>query len=277
MKTPFLQDDAFLADVEAHRGKPGLRLWWLGQSGFLLHFEGAFALLDPYLSDSLTRKYAGTDKPHVRLTARVVDPARLTRISFVTSSHNHTDHLDAATLNPLRAANPGLQIIVPEANRAFAAERLGVDPGTLTGMTDGQRVEIPPFAIEALPAAHEALDADAEGRHLYLGYVVSAGPYRVYHSGDTVLYEGLPERLRALAPQIALLPINGALPERGVAGNLGGREAAVLARQAGIGLVIPCHFDLFEFNTADPDEFVLTCKAIRQNYRLLRNGEGVTL
>lgn len=278
MKAAFLKDEAFVRDAAAHCGQPGLRLWWLGQSGFLVHYGGRFALLDPYLSDSLTRKYAATDKPHVRMTERVVDPGRLGSIEFVTSSHNHTDHLDSETLQPLRAANPGLKIIVPEANRAFAAERLGCEPAELTGMVDGQRLELPPFTLEALPAAHEALDTDELGRNLYLGYVLTAGPHRIYHSGDTVLYEGLAGRLRALAPTIALLPINGANPERRVAGNLRGSEAAVLAREAGAGLVIPCHYDMFEFNTADPeDEFVPACRAIRQQYRILRNGEGVTL
>lgn len=278
MKPAFLKDGAFLADVEAHRGGPGLRLWWLGQSGFLLHYGGRFALFDPYLSDSLTRKYASTDKPHSRMTERVVDPARLTMVELVTSSHNHTDHLDAETLNPLRAANEGLKIVVPEANRAFAAARLGCDPDELTGLTAGQRFEHGPFTLEALPAAHEALDTDGQGRNIYLGYVLSAGSYRVYHSGDTVLYEGLAERLRGFDLSVALLPINGAKPERRVAGNLRGNEAAVLARQAGASLVIPCHYDMFTFNTADPEEeFLPACKAIRQPCRVLRNGEGVTL
>lgn len=277
MKAAYLKDEAFLADAAAHRGQPGLRLWWLGQSGFLVHFDGFFALFDPYLSDSLTRKYAATDKPHVRITERVVDPARLESISLATSSHNHTDHLDAETLNPLRAANPGLRIIVPEANRAFAAGRLGCDPDELTGLVDGQRVEHGPFMIEALPAAHEALETDDRGRNIYLGYVLTAGPYRVYHSGDTVLYDGLAGRLRAFDLDAALLPINGSLLERRVAGNLWGREAAALAREAGIRLAIPCHFDMFEFNTVAPDEFLEACEQLGQDCRLLANGEGVTL
>lgn len=277
MKAAYLKDEAFLADAAAHRGQPGLRLWWLGQSGFLVHFDGFFALFDPYLSDSLTRKYAATDKPHVRITERVVDPARLENISLVTSSHNHTDHLDAETLNPLRAANPGLRIILPEANRAFAAGRLGCEADELTGLIDGQRFEHGPFTIEALPAAHEALETDDRGRNIYLGYVLTAESYRVYHSGDTVLYEGLAGRLRAFDLDAALLPINGSLPERRVAGNLWGREAAALAHEAGIRLVIPCHFDMFEFNTVAPDEFLDACEQLGQDCRLLENGEGVTL
>ena len=76
-------------------------LWWFGQSGYLLLWKGKRVLIDPYLSDSLTKKYAATNKPHVRMSERVVDPQLLKNISIVTSSHNHTDHLDGETLIPV--------------------------------------------------------------------------------------------------------------------------------------------------------------------------------
>src|SRR5215467_4046205 len=102
MIVPLQQDDDFLADVAETRDElSNLHVWWLGQSGFLVQWQGRHLLLDPYLSDSLTRKYAGTDKPHVRMTARVVAPEQLDFIDVVTSSHNHTDHLDGETLGPL--------------------------------------------------------------------------------------------------------------------------------------------------------------------------------
>src|SRR5207247_8742427 len=82
-------------------------LWWLGQSGFLLQWNGKRVLMDPYLSDSLTKKYAATDRPHVRMSERVMDPKLLQNILVVTSSHNHTDHLDAETLVPILKNNPG--------------------------------------------------------------------------------------------------------------------------------------------------------------------------
>jgi L-ascorbate metabolism protein UlaG (beta-lactamase superfamily) len=106
-------------------------LWWLGQSGYLLQWKGKRVLIDPYLSDSLTKKYANTDKPHIRMSERVVDPALLTGISVVTSSHNHTDHLDAETLVPVIQNNPGITFIIPEANRTFVCERLqcGIESG----------------------------------------------------------------------------------------------------------------------------------------------------
>ena len=124
MIRPLRQDDGLLSEIAATRAeREGFRLWWLGQSGFLLQWRGRHLLFDPYLSDSLTKKYVATDKPHVRMTERVVDPAHLDFIDVVTSSHNHTDHLDAETLRPLLGANPDLVLVVPEANRAFAAEQ----------------------------------------------------------------------------------------------------------------------------------------------------------
>lgn len=277
MIAAFATGDALLADIESHRGADGLRLWWLGQSGFLLHHAGHFALLDPYLSDSLTLKYAGTDKPHTRLTELVIDPARLCMLDLVTSSHNHTDHLDAATLLPLRAANPKLQLVIPEANRAFAAARLGCDAGWPSGMNDGESRRFGHWHLRAVASAHEQLDPTPGGLHPYLGYLIQAGPYILYHPGDTVLYPGLVEKLKPHPIDAALLPINGSLPERRVSGNLWGREAAWLARQIGARLAIPCHYDMFEFNTASPEEFTAHCAALGQPHRVLRNGEGLTL
>jgi L-ascorbate metabolism protein UlaG (beta-lactamase superfamily) len=275
MIQPLLADDAFLADVRQPAPDPeDFRLWWLGQSGFLVQWQDRHLLLDPYLSDSLTKKYAATDKPHVRMTARVVAPERLAFIDVVTSSHTHTDHLDAETLGPLRQVNPDLTLVIPEANRAFVAERLRCDPAWPVGLDDGQSATAKGFTVTGIPAAHEALEQDDQGRHNYLGYVIRFGPWTLYHSGDTVWYDGLVENLRPRHVDVALLPINGSAPERRVAGNLNGVEAATLAHTIGARMVIPCHYEMFEFNTASPDAFVAEAERRGQPYYVLRNGEG---
>jgi L-ascorbate metabolism protein UlaG (beta-lactamase superfamily) len=257
-----------LADVRvANRNDDNFRLWWLGQSGFLVQWKGSHLLLDPYLSDSLTKKYEATDKPHVRMTERVVDPARLDFIDVVTSSHNHTDHLDGETFRPLLKANPRMVMVAPEVNRDFIANRLGIDPSLPVGLRDGQAASIGSFRFTAVPAAHEEVLAE------FLGYVVEFGRWRIYHSGDTLLFEGMGERLQPFAVDVALLPINGRAPERRVAGNLNGPESAKLAKSIGARLVIPCHYEMFEFNTADPAEFIRTAESIGQPYHVLRCGE----
>lgn len=274
MIRPALKDEALLADIRtAIRNDHHFRLWWLGQSGFLLQWKGEHVLLDPYLSDSLTKKYAGTDKPHVRMTEIPIDPARLTFIDICTSSHNHTDHLDAETLMPLFRANPEIKFVIPAANRDFVADRVARDAAWPLGLNDGETLTLGSFEITAVPAAHEQIERDDQGRSRFLGYVVKFGQWSLYHAGDTMLYKGMGQRLKRLGIDVALLPINGSAPERRVAGNLNSREAAALGKEIGAWCVIPMHYDMFTFNTAPPDEFAAAAEREGLRYRILQCGE----
>ncbi|HEX7974877.1 MAG TPA: MBL fold metallo-hydrolase [Anaerolineales bacterium] len=279
MIEPVLKDEAFLEDVtRARTAEPDrLHLWWLGQSGFLVLWQGHSLLLDPYLSDSLTHKYAGTDKPHVRMTARVIAPERLDFIDVVTSSHNHTDHLDGETLGPLLQANPAMDLLVGEANREFASQRLAVSPERLTGLRLGEPLDRAGYTFQAIPAAHETLENDPQGHPRCIGLVVQAGPWIIYHSGDTLRYPGMETWLRRRPVDLALLPVNGRDPRRGVPGNLSGPEAVQLARDSGLGLVVPCHYEMFEFNSVSPQAFVQAAEQAGQPYRLLHSGERISL
>ena len=250
MKEPQLADDDFLADVEDARGEPGVHIWWLGQSGFLVQHGGRHLLVDPYLSDSLTRKYADTETPHVRMTRRVVAPERLAFADVVLSTHGHTDHLDEETLRAI-----GAPLVVPSGIVDLARERGG---GEVTGLSEGESIDVAGFRIEAVPAVHP-------GDHC-VGYVISAGRWLLYHSGDTTWVD---PGVRGV--DIAFVPINGKL------GNLDGPEAARLARTVEAALAVPCHYDMFEFNTATPDAFAAECEQLEQPYTVLRNGERLSL
>ena len=269
MTEPLLSDDAFIADLDSIEGDPAtLHLWWLGQSGFLLEYNGVLLVIDPYLSDSLTRKYEKTDKPHVRMTRRVVDPSRL-HVDFILSTHAHTDHLDPDTLTPLIAAHRDVALIYPRAIQSTVNERLGPrTPRTRHPISAGETAR---EFVTAVPAAHDKLETDEAGNHKYLGYVIRLGPFTIYHSGDTVLYDGMIERLLPHRIDVAILPINGKL------GNMTGVEAARLAHAIQARIVIPSHFDMFEFNTASPDAFVAECRRLRQPYHVLKNGGRLTL
>ncbi len=274
MKLPLLQDDAFLDSVnDTDKQSDNFYLWWLGQSGFLIQWRGHHLLLDPYLSDSLTLKYAQTDKPHIRITERVINPLSLDFIEAVTSSHNHTDHLDAATLIPLMRINPQMKLIIPKANLDFVCERLKCAQDYPVGLNEGDCISVEPFTFHGVPAAHNQLDRDDLGNCLYMGYVIQFGTWTVYHSGDTLWYQGMEEILKPFRPDVAILPINGNKPERRVAGNLNGPEAAQLAQSIGAKMVIPCHYDMFTFNTADPELFKTTAEDLNQPYQVLECGE----
>jgi L-ascorbate metabolism protein UlaG (beta-lactamase superfamily) len=265
---------------------PGLRLWWLGQAGFALEAGGQRVLIDPYLSDSLAAKYVGTVFPHERMHPAPVEPERLVGIGAVLHTHAHTDHLDPWTVRGLLQRNRPA-FVAPRARRAVALDR-GIPADLLIGLTDGESAELfgasahdesagrrsgsvgddparlvgddlaarlDGVTVEALPAAHETLETDADGDHLCLGYIVSMGGLRIYHSGDCVPYDGLAERLRDARVDLALLPINGRDEHRtsnGVPGNFTASEAIALSREAGIPALLGHHFGLFDFNTVDP-------------------------
>ncbi|MEX2592587.1 MAG: MBL fold metallo-hydrolase [Anditalea sp.] len=278
MKDPLIKpkqkDELLLKDIHsAPSAEDVFHLWWLGQSGFLIKWQGKHLLIDPYLSDSLTKKYEGTDKPHIRMTELVINPERLDFIDVVTSSHNHTDHLDGDTLKPIIRMNPEIEFIIPEANREFVVNRIETDKNFPIGLNDGEQITVKGFHFTAVPAAHETVERDENNKCKFLGYVIQFGPHTLYHSGDTILYDNIAEILSNFSVDVAILPINGKDSKRKVAGNLNAKEAAALGRDIGTGIVIPCHYDMFTFNTADPGEFITASEAIGQSYVVLQCGE----
>jgi len=269
-KELIIEMDSYLND------KTHFHLWWLGQSGFLLQWEGKRVLIDPYLSDSLTKKYLTTDKPHTRMSELVVEPGLLENISVVTSSHNHTDHLDAETLIPILKNNPDIKFIIPEANREFVAERVKCKKDFPIGLTDGRSVTVDDFTFYGMPAKHNEIERDEKGNCKYMGYVIEFGKYKIYHSGDTIWFDEMTDLLKPFAVDVAILPINGNKPERKVAGNLDCKETAELGKAIGAACVIPCHYDMFEFNTADVNDFIREAENIHQPYNVLKGGDRFT-
>lgn len=252
-------------------------VWWLGQSGFLIQWNKKCLLFDPYLSDSLTKKYANTNKPHVRLSELVIEPHLLDFIDIVTSSHNHTDHLDGDTLIPLLKVNPEVTFIIPEANRNFIAERVKCNNDFPTGLNDGEKIKIKEFTFHGVPAAHNTIERDEKGRSKFIGYIVQFGKWKIYHSGDTLWYDDMVEILKPFAVDVAFLPINGNDSSRGVAGNLNSEEAAQLGREIDAKWVVPHHYDLFAFNTADPQDFATEAVKRGQPHAILKLGEKWTV
>ncbi len=280
MIAPLQKDEEMLADImSAEPGPDDFCLWWLGQSGFLFKCNGAYAVIDPYLSDSLTSKYVGSRTPHGRMTGRCLDPRKLGFVDLALATHGHTDHFDAETLRAIAAAphrTNRLSLIMPSAIRARGEALLEGSTARLLPVDVGHTVAIAGITVSALPAAHPALERDVAGRHLFLGYVLKLGRWTVYHSGDTVWHDDVVARAIEAKPDIALLPINGHAPERGVPGNLDGAEAAAFAKVLGVTMAIPHHFEMFEFNTAPPDAFAAACRQSRVACTVLRCGERWT-
>lgn len=275
MIEPIQADAEFLNDVEStHPDSGTLAIWWLGQSGYVVKSPGGTMVIDPYLSEHLTTKYAGTAKPHVRMMRSPCRGPDLRRVDLVLSSHKHSDHLDPGTLPGLLEASPEATLVLPEALVEHAIG-LGLPAGRLVGLDAGRNFRHRGFQVEAIPSAHEGLDTDDRGRHLYLGYIIEVEGLRLYHSGDTLFYDGLVEHLGDGVFDVLFLPINGRDPARGVAGNMSAAEAVTLATVVRPRFVVPHHYEMFTFNTVPIGDF--ESEALRLpvgvNPRVLRCGE----
>lgn len=244
-----------LDDLLALPDGPGASIAWLGQAGFLIRQAGLSIVIDPYLSDSLAEKYRGKAFPHVRMMPAPVQPGELTGIDWVLCTHGHTDHMDPGTLPPLLAANPQARVVVPRADMEKAVER-GVPLDRLVAVDAGETTDLGGVLCTATPAAHEELTRTEAG-FLFLGYVLSGGGVTLWHSGDTIPYDGLVEWLVPFQVDVALLPVNGRDAVRaanGVPGNLTLEEAVALTDAIGARAMIGHHFGLFDFNTLDIEE-----------------------
>ena len=232
-----------------------IRFWWLGQAGFAFEHDGRRILIDPYLSDSLATKYAGTIFPHIRLHPAPVDPEDVKGILAVLHTHAHTDHLDPETIRALQTKNRPV-FLAPRARSSVALER-NIPAELLQPVTAGDAVELAKgITVTAIPAAHESLETDGNGDCVFLGYIIDFDGVRIYHSGDCVPFEGQAELLRSNRVDVALLPINGRDSHRlqnGVPGNFTVDEVLDLCAAAAIPAVVGHHFGLFDFNTVDPE------------------------
>ncbi len=248
-------------------------VWWLGQSGFLFKTRRGMLAIDLYLSEHLTRKYEATSRPHIRMTRAPICGHDLVGLDVVLASHKHSDHFDPGTL-PGVLAHSRAVLVLPESIRDHALES-GLPAERLIGVDQGDSVERAGFRIRAIPSAHEGLDTDPAGRHLYLGYVIESEGIRLYHSGDSLAYPGLAETLSADPLDVLFLPINGRDPARGVPGNMTASEAAQLAARVRPRFVVPHHYDMFTFNTVPAAVFLAEARRLPEGVqpRVLSCGE----
>lgn len=233
-------------------------MWWLGQASIALRGAGTSLYIDPFFSD----------RPD-RLVPPPFAPALAAPADYVLCTHEHVDHFDPQTLHGLAQASPHTRFIVPlplvEQARALgiADERvLGMQPGEVLQLGTATLFSIPAcHGLKAPPATYDFGFVEREGKNLYrfMGYILEIGGVRIYHAGDTVIYEGLVERLRELEIDVAFLPINGRSYFReqlDIVGNMDEREAADLAAAAGVKLLVPIHYEMFAANQGRPGALV---------------------
>ena len=234
-----------------------IHIAWIGQAGFIFKFKDKLMIIDPYLSDHLSKKYKGKLFPHIRLMEIPISPEKIVNVDYIISSHAHSDHMDPETLTILSDNNQDCKIIVPAAEVEEAINR-GVKRHQITPANDQKSIFLEKkIKITGIASSHEDLKINEKGEFHFLGFVFDLGGFKVYHSGDCIPYEGLYEKLKDFNIDLALLPINGRDEYRlsnNIAGNFKISEVIEMCKVTGIENLIVHHFGMFSYNTVSNDE-----------------------
>jgi len=251
-------------------------IFYLGQESILVLRNGRFLLFDPYLTDSVDRATAGGKVVWKRSFPSPVDPAELDFIDYVFCSHAHGDHTDCETLSAVAKASPKARFLGSEpVCKKYASA--GIEADRVLCVKADQPVELEPtLIVTPIPAAHEELHPTDDGSYKELGFIVDMDGIRIYHAGDCCPYDGLIERIQGV--DVGLMPINGRdyfRLSQNIIGNFDAPEAIRLAKAAGMSLLVPLHFDLYDVNSVNPAYFVdcLTRIAPTQRFHIFAPGE----
>lgn len=238
-----------------------LALWSLGQSGFVLKSGDTLLCIDPYLSDSV-EKLPGPR----RVFPAPLRADEMTQLTAVLATHEHLDHADPETLAPMLRASPRARLVTSR-QAAEMCTAAGIPAERILTPRLGERVSVGGAMVTPVPAAHYAVETDAQGYSRWMGFLVEMNGVSVYHAGDTIDHPEIMQALAGRTVDVALLPINGRDAERekqDIVGNLWPEEALDLAVRLSARVMIGTHNDLFAINRIDPG-MLFTRAAVRED------------
>lgn len=236
-----------------------IALTYLGQEGFIIKSGYRFILIDGYLSDYVDR-HCNTDViKWVRKYPVPFFPEELDFIDLVLCSHAHYDHADPDTIRGILKTNCKAKFIIP-VPEIKTLKSYGVPKERIIGASVKEVIERDFAKITPIAAAHEEFHTE-NGEYKEVGYLVEASGKRIFHAGDCCDYAGLDEKIYGV--NVVMLPINGRDDYRrknDIIGNMDVKEAIGLAKRARAGLLIPMHYDLYDVNCVDENEFIKQAK-----------------
>lgn len=187
-------------DPAALRAAAHPALTWVGHATYLVQLGGRSLLTDPVFSMRLA-VVPRNGPPGVM-------PEQLPRIDVVVVTHNHRDHMDAASL---RRLGPEPVYVVPAGLGPWFV-RAGLP--RVVELAWWERRDVEGFDITFVPSQHwSRRGLFDENASLWGGYVIAREGVRVYHSGDTAWFDGFAEIGRRAGPiDAAMLPIGAYEP-----------------------------------------------------------------
>lgn len=161
-----------------------LAVYWLGHSSLIIELAGKRFLVDPVFDNAAP--IPGLFSRYVKAPLQRAD---IPPVDYILITHNHYDHLEAATIRFLKKRNA--LFIVPLGVGA-ALRSWGVPAQNIREMAWGDTLQEGSVQITARPAGHySARGLGDKNKTLWLAYILKGADKTLYISGDTGYKENL--------------------------------------------------------------------------------------
>ncbi len=237
----------------------------------MIKHQNQCILIDPYLSNSVEIL---DSQDLVRKVPIPYKPEDLKNINWILLTHEHIDHCDPHTIPLLAKGNPNAKFIGPEPVRNIL-RKWNIHPSNIVRLIDKEIKLGDDINILPVPSSHPKLLLSSDGYPSTVGWIIDNKKTRIYIAGDTNVTEKLISFLKS-TPQIdiAILPVNEDnffRRRRGIIGNMSIREAFGLTDELNIKKLFPVHWDMFEINSALPQEIDIIYNSYQWKFKLIKN------
>ena len=255
---------------------------FIGTATVLIRFQGFTILTDPNFLHKGDHVHLGYGLHSKRLTNPALDLDQLPPIDLVLLSHLHEDHFDKLVQEKLAKDTP----IVSTRSAAQALGKLGF---TRTyGLATWDRLEVEKgqsrLRISAAPGRHgkagmQALLPSVMGSVLDFGPDTNAPGYRIYISGDTLVYDDLndiPQRFPGI--DLALLHLGGTRILGVFKVTMDGKDGVQLMQIVQPKHAIPIHYNDYDVFKSPLADFAREVEAagLAQKVTYLAHGQTYT-
>ncbi len=235
-----------------------LSITWIGHATFLIQIADINILTDPVFGE--------VSAFFPRILAPGVHLDTLPSIDYVLISHNHWDHMDAASLAALKERHPHMQMLVPEGDKQwFAKRRFAV-----TEYSWWESLQTDTVTFSFLPSVHwSGRGLFDTNRSLWGSWMIKANNQSIYFAGDTAYGDHFKQIAREHGHiDVALLPIGPCKPKEWMLRNHMNPERSVHAfHDLQAAHFIPMHWGTFPFGNDQFDEPITHLEQARKNLK----------
>ena len=253
-----------------------LRLTWFGHGTTLVEIEGARFLIDPVFSRNAS---PGSAFGVARFHEPPLPLADVPALDAVVLTHDHYDHLDAATVQELA---PRVPLWVCPLGLGAHLEHWGVLPGRIVESDWWDEVIVSGIRLVATPARHfSGRSLRDRDRTLWCGWAFIGDTHRIYATGDGGYDRLFAEVGERLGPFDATLAEIGAYNADWADIHMGPEQAVRAVQDARGGLMLPVHWATFNLAfhgwTEPAERVVVAAEAAGVPLVVPRPGQSVEL